>query len=99
MGDALYWPDVIIDGEGGPTQHGFDEMLAAMPETLEFVGDNCKFVFTDPAIVTEHVVVQRSGFNCKMGVEPDVDLRLLYVWQKRGETWKVVRESYTNEIK
>lgn len=99
IGDALYWPDVIIAGEGGPTQRGHAEMIAGMPGTLDFIGSPCKFVFTDPAIVTPSVVAAYSGFSCKKGDKPDLKIRILYVWQKRGATWKVVRESYTMDAK
>jgi ketosteroid isomerase-like protein len=98
IGRALYWPDVIVTGQGAEKVYrGLDALQPTLAAVLKDLGPHCKFSVRDPAAQSGSVAAVYSQLGCKSATagQPDINLRLLYVWEKRGNEWKVVREMYS----
>ena len=98
VGRALYWPNVIVTGQGAEkVSHGLDQLQPVLAAVLKDLGTHCKFIVKDPQAQSGGLTAVFSQLTCKAAVagQPDINLRLLYVWERRGNDWKVVREMYS----
>ncbi len=98
VGRALYWPNVIVTGQGAEkVSHGLDELQPVLAAVLKDLGTHCKFIVKDPQAQSGSLAAVFSQLTCKAAAagQPDINLRLLYVWERRGNDWKVVREMYS----
>ena len=95
MLEAMYWPELIIAGEGAPTYHGIESFRQPFAETMSALGSNCGFANDSPVISTSDLAAVFSEFVCSYEDAEDLKIRILYVWQKRNGEWKVIRENYS----
>ena len=91
---ALYWPELINAGEGKPTYRDQATFAPAFVNAIAHLGKDCAISLAEPAVVGTHIAGVYSQFHCTYADKPDLDLRVLYVWQKRGNEWKVALEGY-----
>jgi ketosteroid isomerase-like protein len=92
--EFLYWPDVVVAGEGlGQVYRGVDALLPLAREFVKQMGSDCLWTAIDPIISSGDLASSVAQVTCRYGGEqPDANYCALYVWQRRGEQWKVVHE-------
>jgi SnoaL-like domain len=100
VGHALYWPNVIVAGQGNEkTAHGYAELEPVLASVLKDLGTHCHFQVQNPTVQNGAMAAAFSQLTCKAAAgQPDINLRLLYVWERRGTQWRVVREMYTDGV-
>jgi hypothetical protein len=90
----LYWPDIVVTGEGfGRIIRGREELLPVLSEYVGVMGRDCVWTLVEPAIVTSDMVSMFIQIECRHGAAAPPDyFCALYVWLRRGEEWKVIHE-------
>ncbi len=90
----LYWPDVVVAGEGfGQAVHGVENLRPLAVEYLQQMGTDCSFVPSEPVLVSGDLASSFVQVTCRYhGAQPDAHYCALYVWQRRGADWKVAHE-------
>ena len=94
----LYWPEIVATGQGeSKVYRGPAEMTPLLGEYLKAMGRNCRYSVADPAVQDGNLSVVWTQLSCTYGQgKPDLNLRVLYVWQRRGEQWRVIREAWSD---
>jgi len=91
--DYLYWPELVTTGEGLPCVfRGKENLMPTVAEFMAAMGTDCVWTSVDPIIVSGNLASSLMQVSCRYPDAPTVDYRAIYVWQKRGETWKVIHE-------
>jgi ketosteroid isomerase-like protein len=96
----LYSDDAVIaEGDTGSMRgmaaaiegvHGFFDALGPGG------GKGCKFTLVDPAVQSTETFASFISLICKPNpptLKEEMDLRLMYVWKKLPQGWRVVLES------
>ena len=96
-----YADDILIVEPGNdPPIRGIAATTTAVKEWMDSLGPGgvkaCTYKIVDPVVATAktfssflHMVCKANGTTTK----EDMNLRLVYVWEKRPEGWRVVLES------
>jgi ketosteroid isomerase-like protein len=92
--DSLYWPDIVVTGEGfGRIIRGREELLPVLSEYVGVMGRDCTWTMVEPAVVTDDMVSMFIQVECRQGDAQSSDYFCpLYVWLRRGGEWKVIHE-------
>ena len=92
--EFLYWPEVVIAGEGlGKAYRGLEDLLPLAREYVAQMGKDCTWTLSDPIVSSGDVASSYVQVTCRYGGEkPDANYCALYVWQRRGSDWKVIHE-------
>jgi ketosteroid isomerase-like protein len=96
----LYTSDSLILEPGEPPSRGLQSALKAMQVWEDSLGPggvkDCKFTVIDPVVSTSTTFSSFLYLTCKSNgvtTHKDMQLRLLYVWERRPEGWRVILES------
>ena len=95
----LYWPDVVVAGEGlGRVYRGLDDLSPMFTAVVsQELSKDCSWTMTDSMIHSGNVAAVFTQVTSRYGAEkPDANFCALYVWEKRGSDWKVAREQVCN---
>lgn len=94
----LYWPEIVATGQGEPKVYrGPAEMKPLLGQYLQEMGRACKYSVFDPAVQDGDLAVVWTQLTCNYGqAKPAMNLRVLYVWQRRGQDWRVIREAWSD---
>lgn len=94
------YPVVVGDGDAKATR-GHAGILADMKAWMEGLGPNggkgCKFTLPDPVVGTSSTFASFVILHCKANppvMPKDQDLRMVYVWRKFPQGWRVVLEQF-----
>ena len=95
----LYADDVLIS-EPEESVRGMTATLKAMQEWESSLGPGgvkaCDYKVIDPVVSSKTTFASFLNMTCKSNgvtTKQDMKLRLMYVWEKRAEGWRVVLES------
>jgi hypothetical protein len=90
----LYWPDVVAAGEGlGQIYRGIPNLLPLAGEYVASMGRDCTWTLTDPVVSSDTVASTMLKINCHYDDgRADANYYALYVWERRGDEWKVAQE-------
>lgn len=89
----LYWPEVVGIVEGVPKVfRGVAEVLVFAHEFIPAMGRDVVFEITDPVILSGDLASTQVRITCRHAGGTDEIYRALYVWQRRGDAWKVIHE-------
>jgi len=90
----LCWPEFVTTAEGaGKVLRGLDEVLPAAKEIMQAMGTDCTWTVTDPIISSGDLASMFTQITCHYAdVRPLSTYCVLYVWQRRGDDWKVIHE-------
>ena len=91
----LYWPEAMIAGEGSDVYRSREEFKPVLFEILKVLGNKCVFINEDPVVAKSDLAIAYTNLTCSHEGEPPLKFRVLYVWERRDNIWKVVRESYS----
>lgn len=99
IGKFMYWPEAMVDGEGlEKAFHSLAEYQPAMAELLAVMGKDCEATFRDPVVTSGALAAVYGQVNCryKESGKPDLVAHALWIWERRGKEWKIIREAYLN---
>jgi ketosteroid isomerase-like protein len=98
--NLLYAKNVLIVEPGEPPVRGIPATLKAMHAWEDSLGPggvkDCNYKVIDPVIATARTFSSFLYMTCRTNgvtTKKDMELQLLYVWEKRPEGWRVVLES------
>lgn len=94
IGQEFYWPEIILSGEGVGVYRGINEYQPAISGILEELGTHCVFINKDPVVSTQNLAAVYTRVTCSYEGEPDLSYLVLYIWERRDNVWKVIRENY-----
>jgi len=97
----LYWPEIVVAGEGlGRVYRGLDDLMPMFVAVVSTeLSSNCSWTVTDPFVTSESVAAAFTQVTSHFGgTKPDTNYCALYVWEKRGTDWKVIREQVCNGL-
>lgn len=93
--ELIYWPDAVAGMEGIPEpMRGYAQLAEVMKAAVpEGKGVICKLALVGPVTVSGTLATAYGNNSCQ-GATPDKPetSHSLYVFQKRGGQWKVLRE-------
>lgn len=92
-----YWPEALLTGEGvDKAARGLDEVAAILKATGSELG-KCRHASYDPIVFAGRMASQVFEGTCEPpDGKPVQKFRVLYVWEKRGEEWKIIREMFVS---
>ena len=102
MSKMLYAENDLIIGEGqdGSTR-GMAATIKDVQEWMDSLGPGgtkgCKYTIVDPVVVSATTFSSFVQLHCKANppaLPKDQDYRVMYIWKKRPEGWRVVLEMY-----
>lgn len=93
----FYWPDALLTGEGaGKAARGFDEVAAMIKAAGTELG-SCHHAQFDPIVYSGRLASQIFEYTCKTADgKPATKFSTIYVWEKRGKEWKIIREMFVS---
>ena len=98
----LYSSNVLITGEGeaGGTR-GMDGAIKDVQGWMDSLGPNgtkgCGYTIADPVVASATTFSSFILLKCKANppvLPQDQDLRMMYVWKKQAQGWRVVLEMW-----
>jgi ketosteroid isomerase-like protein len=97
----LYSDDVLMIEPGNdPPSRGIQSAIAGVQAWMDSLGAGgvkaCSYKVIDPVVSSEKTFSSFLQMYCKANGttnKEDMNLRLMYVWAKRPEGWRVVLES------
>jgi hypothetical protein len=96
---SAYWPEIVAIAEGNPTIfRGMDEFLPFAREFVPQLGRNVEFAVNDPIVASGDLASSVVQATCRHHDRPDEVFRLIYVWQRRGNEWKIVQEMMCSDV-
>jgi ketosteroid isomerase-like protein len=102
LSKMLYSQDDLIIGEGeGGGSRGMAATIKEFQEWIDSLGPGgtkgCKYTIVDPVVASATTFSSFLQLHCKANppvLSKDQDWRLMYVWRKQPEGWRVVLEMY-----
>jgi len=102
LSKALYAEEIVIVGEGdSKAQRGLAAATAETQGWLDSLGPNgvktCKFTLVDPVVASRETFSSFVLLHCKANppvMREDQDLRMMYIWKKYPQGWRVVLEMF-----
>lgn len=88
----MNWPEVIIGSEGSPIRHGVDELMPSARDFVSLMGTDVIFELVGPILASGDLASSMVAVRCNYPDRPPMVSNALYVWERRGTEWKVVRE-------
>jgi len=96
----LYAEDVLISSPDTPVVRGIEGATAAVQDFFDALGPGggkgCKYRVIDPVVASSATFASFLSLSCKANppvLAEDLDLRLVYVWKKLPQGWRVVLET------
>ena len=90
---SVYWPEVLAVAEGVPNiLRGMDDLLPFAREFVPQLGRDVTFSVDDPILASGDLASCLAQVRCRHQDRPDEVHRVLYIWQRRGDEWRVVQE-------
>lgn len=89
----LFWPEITTTGEGiDQVYRGIDAVLPLAREFSGAMGRDVTWTLNDPVIASGDLAYCLAQVTCRYADREAVSYRALYVWQRRGDDWKVLNE-------
>jgi hypothetical protein len=100
----LYASDDLLTGEGEPgSTRGIADTIKDVQGWMESLGPGgtkgCKYTIVDPVVASASTFSSFILLRCKANppvLKEDQVLRMMYVWKKLPEGWRVVLEMYAS---
>jgi hypothetical protein len=91
----FYWSDALLTGEGATkAARGYDEVAAMVKAAGTEIGV-CHHKQSDRIVHSGSVASLILEYSCQPpGAKPPTKFSAIYVWEKRGKEWKIIREVY-----
>lgn len=104
LSKVLYAQDDLIIGEGeGGGARGMAATIKEYQEWIDSLGPGgtkgCKYTIVDPVVASATTFSSFLRLHCKANppvLPKDQDWRLMYVWRKQPDGWRVVLEMYVS---
>lgn len=88
----MCWPEVVIASDASPIRHGIDELLPSAREFVAGMGHDVVFEVIGSIVSSDQSASCLAYVKClHEGQETSVSTAL-YVWERRDDDWKVIRE-------
>jgi hypothetical protein len=93
----FYWPEAVLAGEGvAKAARGPVEVAALVKSAGADVGV-CRHALYDPIVYSGHVASLIFDYTCQPpGNKPPMKFNTIYVWERRGKEWKIIREMFVS---
>jgi ketosteroid isomerase-like protein len=96
----LYADNVVITEDAPGSMRGTAAAIKGVQEWLDALGPGgakgCKYGVVEPTVESSETFSSYLSLHCKANppvLKEDMDLRMIYVWQKLPQGWRVVLES------
>jgi ketosteroid isomerase-like protein len=96
----MYAEDVVIAEDEPGAMRGIASATKGVQDWIASLGPGggkgCKFTLVDPPVASSTTFTSFLALSCKANppvLEDDMNLRLLYSWQKFPQGWRVVLET------
>jgi ketosteroid isomerase-like protein len=96
----LYADNVVITEDPPGSMRGTAAAIKGVQEWLDALGPGgakgCKYGVVEPTVESSETFSSYLSLHCKANppvLKEDMDLRMIYVWQKLPQGWRVVLES------
>jgi hypothetical protein len=104
LSKMLYAEDDLLIGEGEDgSSRGMAATIKDYQEWIDSLGPGgtkgCKYTIVDPVVASATTFSSFLQLHCKANppvLPKDQDWRLMYVWKKQPEGWRVVLEMYVS---
>jgi ketosteroid isomerase-like protein len=102
IADMIYAPDIVILGEGtAPPLRGMPAALAEVRSFMDALGKTgerkCSYEVFDPVVASASTFSSLVTLHCNANppsLPQDLDVRMICVWKKLPQGWRIVLEMW-----